>query len=66
MAADMFANFLAGKHQCEPTEYFGAFATTSTSQRLAYQFKLLLLLLPFGRNLKGEFYDPKFRGLGEC
>ena len=31
----------------------------------AYQFKVLLHLLPFGHNLKGEFWDPKFWGLEE-
>ena len=32
----------------------------------AYQFKVLLHLLPSGRNLKGKFWDPKFCGLEEC
>ena len=33
----------------------------------AHQFKVFLHLLPpFGRNLKGEFWDPQFWGLGEC
>ena len=36
-AADVLANVLAGKLQCKSTEYFGAFATTLTSQRLAIQ-----------------------------
>ena len=31
----------------------------------AYQFKLLLHLLPFGRNLKEEFSHPQFWGLWE-
>ena len=34
-AADVLANFLAGKLECQFTEYFGAFATTMTSQRLS-------------------------------
>ena len=32
----------------------------------AYQFKMLLHLLPFGCNLKGEFWDLQIWGLGEC
>ena len=31
------SNFLAGRRQCEFTEYFGAFATPMTSQRLSIQ-----------------------------
>ena len=31
----------------------------------AYQCKVLLQLPPLGRNLKVEFSDPQFRGLGE-
>ena len=49
--ADVLANVLAGKLQCESSKYFGAFATTMISQR----FLVLLHLLPFGSNLKGEF-----------
>ena len=30
-------NFYPAKPKCEPTEYFGAFATTMTSQRLSIQ-----------------------------
>ena len=30
----------------------------------AYQFIVSLSLSPFGRNLNGEFWDPKFWGLG--
>ena len=49
--------------QCEFSEYFGALVTTMTSQRLSIQ--TLLHLLPFGRNLKREFWgDPKFGELG--
>ena len=36
-AVDVLTNFLAGKLECESTEYFGAFATTMTSQRLSVQ-----------------------------
>ena len=36
-AADVRANFLNGKLLCESTEYFGAFTTTVSSQRLSLQ-----------------------------
>ena len=36
-AADVLANFLAGKLLCESTENFGAVATAMTSQRLSIQ-----------------------------
>ena len=36
-AADVLANFLAGKLQCESIEYFSAFATTMTSVRISFQ-----------------------------
>ena len=35
--ADVLAIFLAGKLDCESTEYFSAFATTMTSQHLSIQ-----------------------------
>ena len=37
MAADLLANFLAGKLEWESTEYFGAYATTMILQRLSIQ-----------------------------
>ena len=37
MAADVLDKFLASKLDCESSEYFGAFATTMTSQRLSIQ-----------------------------
>ena len=37
MVTDVLANFLAGKLECQSTEYFGAFATTLISQRLSLQ-----------------------------
>ena len=36
-ASDVLGNFIAGKLLCESTEYFIAFATTMTSQRLSIQ-----------------------------
>ena len=36
-AADVTANFLAGKLKCESTEDVGTFATTMTSQHLSTQ-----------------------------
>ena len=56
------ATFESCKLWRESTEYFGAIATTMTSLHNAYQFKVLLHLLPFGCNLK-EFWDPLFWGL---
>ena len=35
--ADVQAQFLGGKLSCESTEYFGAFATTTTSLCLSVQ-----------------------------
>ena len=48
--------FLPGKR--ESTECFGAFATTLLHN--VYQSKVLLRLLPFGHNLKGEFWGSIF------
>ena len=52
-------NFLTGKLDANSPEYFGAFATTMTSQYNTYQFKVL----PCGCNLNGEVQDPQFWGL---
>ena len=43
-----WTNFLAGKLRCELTEYFGAFATTMTSQRISNNSKCCSMCYSLG------------------
>ena len=60
-ATDVVANCSACKLECESTEYFAAFATTTTSQRLSIQSVIpsATVWLQFKG---GVFGDPQFRG----
>ena len=57
-------NFVAGKLECESTEYAGAFATTATSQRLSLEsVPPSATVWPLFEG--GVFEDPQFVGFGE-
>ena len=60
LAADVLAKFLAGKHNANLLNILVHLQLLRFHN--AYHFKALLHLLPFSRNLKGEFGDPQFCG----
>ena len=52
----------AGKHIANPPNILEHFQPLGLWLHNAHKFKLLPYLLPFRRNLKGEFWDPQFGG----
>ena len=59
-AADVLYNFLAGKHNANPLITWHLHLLRLCN---AYQFKVLLYLLPFDRSLKGSSEIPNLGGL---
>ena len=63
-AADLLDHFLPANFNANPLNILAHLQQLWLHN--AYQFKVLVHLSPFARNLEGQFWDSQFWGLGEC